>query len=79
MKSSELRRRLKELELLHGDQEVITEGCDCVGDSGNVVYDDEGVFYILRKTEAQELNTYILPWRSDEELRQRYPGMLPDD
>jgi len=47
MKSSELRAKLEALEREHGDMEVITEGCDCDGDSNDVVL-YAGDFYITR-------------------------------
>lgn len=42
MIASELIKRLSELISEHGDLEVATEGCDCLGDSAGVQFDKYG-------------------------------------
>lgn len=85
MKSSQLRAKLEALEQQYGDLEVVTEGCDCNGDSGDVVFDTYGeCFYIERGTpEEKEAEAERLRLQReavvqrDKELAEQYPGMLP--
>lgn len=41
MKASELIKKLEALIAQHGDRDVWTQGCDCSGESGNVIPTEE--------------------------------------
>jgi hypothetical protein len=78
MKASELIHVLIDLAAEHGDLEVMTEGCDCNGDSRSVELRRwrTPIFMICRTYEGVVPEPYGGP-SHDEILQEKYPGMLP--
>lgn len=61
MKLKELIQELKKLEEVHGDLDIVTEGCDCDGDVGEVtLIENRGVYnHMSGRTELGPCAHYV--------------------
>jgi len=85
VKASSLIFQLEQLLERHGNLEVLTEGCDCYGDSGRVEYWPNMSSIMICRGSPRDLELWELEQRQREErerqftadLEAKYPGLLP--